>query len=148
MIEGGCPCETIRYEYDGVPIISYKCHCRDCQKYSSAGYQALFWAWARSFKFVSGSPAWRTHTGTSGREVSRGFCKDCGASVVARLEVLPQIIGVPASSLDDVSIFQPEYETWVSSALSWDLLDSRLPQLDGNFTAEIIQARLYRRDDA
>lgn len=148
MIEGGCLCNGIRYEYDGVPVISYKCHCKDCQKYSSAGYMALFWARAQSFRFVAGAPVWNRYSGTSGKEVARGFCKDCGGPVAARLGVLPQIIAVPANSLDDASVFRPEYETWVSRTLSWDLLDPKLPRLEQNFTAEIIRARLSGRGDA
>jgi len=148
MITGGCACNTVRYEYDGEPVLSYKCHCLDCQKYSSSGYVALFWAWSDSFEFTAGKPTWRKCEGSSGKEVSRGFCKDCGAPVAARLGVLPHIVGIPASSLDNPSVFKPEYEIWVSSARNWDVLDSGLPKVDGNFTSDILRDRLSRERDA
>lgn len=147
MITGGCTCGAIRYEYSEGPILSYKCHCNDCQQYSSAGYVALLWAWNKSFNFTDGSPTWRICIGSSGKEVSRGFCSVCGTPVAVRLGVLPMIMGLPASSLDDISIFEPEYETWVSSAPSWDLVNPKILQLEGNFTLEILQHRLFGAQD-
>lgn len=148
MIVGGCACEAIRYTYDGNPILSYKCHCLDCQKYSSSGYVALFWAWSDSFEFTTGMPEWHKCHGSSGKEVSRGFCSKCGSPVATRLAVLPYVVGVAASSLDDISVFRPEYETWVSRVQSWDVLDSSLAKLEGNFTSEILRDRLSRARDA
>ena len=29
---GGCACGAIRYECSAEPVVSYMCHCRDCQK--------------------------------------------------------------------------------------------------------------------
>ena len=31
-ITGGCACGVIRYEVTAEPIVTFNCHCRDCQK--------------------------------------------------------------------------------------------------------------------
>lgn len=31
-ITGGCACGAIRYEVTAEPIVTFNCHCRDCQK--------------------------------------------------------------------------------------------------------------------
>ena len=40
---GGCLCRAIRYECSAEPILSYKCHCRDCQRTGGSGFLPLLW---------------------------------------------------------------------------------------------------------
>ena len=35
---GGCVCGAIRYECDAEPIMTFKCHCRDCQHVTGGAY--------------------------------------------------------------------------------------------------------------
>jgi hypothetical protein len=35
---GGCACGAIRYEGTSAPLISWRCHCRDCQQASGSAY--------------------------------------------------------------------------------------------------------------
>jgi len=141
MLTGGCACRAIRYEYDGPLLLSYKCHCLDCQAASGGGHAALSWARMGEFSFVRGRPKFHRGVGSSGKEVARGFCGTCGAPIVALLGVLPGILGILASSLDEPAAFQPRYEIWTSRARPWDVLDPALERLEGNFPAEI--ARRY-----
>jgi hypothetical protein len=144
MIKGGCACGAVTYESDRDSVLSYKCHCSSCQASSGSGFVALLWVWESSFKYSSGSPVFSVTPGTSGKDVARGFCALCGAPVVTRLDVLPQILGIPATSLNDPTLFIPEYEVWTSSALPWDMLDPDIPHLEGNFTGEIIKQSLSK----
>ena len=142
MLSGGCTCGSIRYEYEDDPILSYKCHCLDCQACSGSGFVTLFWAWKKSYRYTVGEPRFSVTKGSSGKDVSRGFCRGCGNPIDVALGVLPQIVGIVASSLDDPSLFAPKYEVWTSRAQHWDLLDLGLEQVEGNFTGEIIQQHL------
>lgn len=148
MTQGGCACGAVRYEYHGNPIVSYKCHCSDGQIYSSSGYVALLLAWSHSFSFSLGTPTWRVHSGSSGKEAARGFCSVCGTPVAVRLGVLPLVMAVSASSLDDPLVFVPEHETWTLSARNWDLLSSSIPHFEGNFTGKFIKQRFAGAADA
>lgn len=144
MIKGGCTCGIVTFEYDGDSVLSYKCHCSDCQASSGSGFVALLWVWKHLFKYSSGSPVFNVAAGSSGEDVARGFCSHCGAPIVAKLDVLPQILGITATSLDDPALFVPEYEVWTSSAQVWDMLDPDIPHLERNFTGEIIKQSLSK----
>ena len=37
---GGCVCGAIRYECTAEPIMTFKCHCRDCQRVTGGGFVA------------------------------------------------------------------------------------------------------------
>jgi hypothetical protein len=38
-ITDGCACSAIRYEVTMEPIVTFNCHCRDCQKTTGEGFQ-------------------------------------------------------------------------------------------------------------
>ena len=147
MLAGGCICGSVRYQC-GPAVLSYKCHCLDCQRASGSAFVALFWSLSDQFSFRSGEPHFHHMTLDSGRKISRGFCPSCGSPVVAKLSSLPQVIGVIAASLDDPSQYTPQYETWTSRAQSWDLLDPSLESLSENFTLEIVRRHLASRGPA
>ena len=147
-LTGGCPCKAVRYQYRGSPVLSYKCHCLDCQAASGSGYVALFWGWADTFSFIAGEPRYHHAVSNSGRDVSRGFCARCGGPLVANLSTIPAIIGILAATLDNPRQFRPEYEVWTARALPWDTLDPELENLSENFTADIVRRRLASREPA
>src|SRR6266498_1756202 len=35
---GGCVCGAIRYECSAEPVMTFKCHCRDCQRVTANGF--------------------------------------------------------------------------------------------------------------
>src|SRR5215470_11193367 len=55
-ITGGCACGAIRYEVTGDPIVTFNCHCRDCQKTTGSGYTPVFYVPAKAFKITKGTP--------------------------------------------------------------------------------------------
>lgn len=128
---GGCLCGGFRYEGDAEPILSFNCHCRDCQRATGSVFAAAF-AVPREAVKLQGDYRYFTKKGDDGREVSRGFCPTCGSRVVSTLELLPSVYGIYASSLDDPSWFKPTMDIWVSSALPWDCMDPSLPKFPKN----------------
>ncbi|TMK02979.1 MAG: hypothetical protein E6G74_05615 [Alphaproteobacteria bacterium] len=58
--------------------------------------------------------------------VERGFCPICGSQVTAKLERLPDILGLQAGSLDDPSIYRPMMDVFTSSAQPWDHMDPKV----------------------
>ena len=55
-ITGGCACGAIRYEVTGEPIVTFNCHCRDCQKTTGGAYTPVFYVPANAFKITKGTP--------------------------------------------------------------------------------------------
>jgi hypothetical protein len=79
-------------------------------------------------RFTQGEPAYYTRQGDSGGEISRGFCAACGSPVIARLSRMPNVVAVPAASLDDPSGHKPMFDMFTSSAQPWDHMDPNLPK--------------------
>jgi hypothetical protein len=55
------------------------------------------------------------------------FCPVCGTPVYLRLAAMPELIAVPAASLDDPGRFVPQVLTYSVRGLAWDTVDPALP---------------------
>jgi len=125
---GGCACGAIQYECTAEPVFSFNCHCRACQRFTGSAFISGIAVPAAAFKLTRGEPKYYMTRGDSGGEVSRGFCANCGSPVVARLSRMPDMIAIPAASLDDPSLHKPVVDMFVSSAQPWDYMNPDLPK--------------------
>lgn len=124
---GGCACRAIRYECTVGPLVSWTCHCRDCQRASGSAFCALLYVPKAALTSTGASKDY-TVTVPSSRTVSRGFCTECGSPVFLTASVWPGIIGVWAGSLDDPSWYRPQAAIWTASAQPWDTLNPAIRQ--------------------
>ncbi len=123
VLTGGCACGAVRYEQTGEPIVSFHCHCRACQQYTGSGYIASTLFPAATFKITKGAVREFATTGDNGSEIYRGFCENCGSPVVTRLARIPDVVGIPAGSMDDPSVHKPVMDLFVRDAQPWDFMD-------------------------
>jgi hypothetical protein len=56
---------------------------------------------------------------SSGREVTREFCKRCGSPLFTKAEMVPDLIFIKAGSLDDSSWVSPVLNCWTSRKEAW-----------------------------
>ncbi|MBI3246795.1 MAG: GFA family protein [Deltaproteobacteria bacterium] len=141
---GGCICGAIRYECTVVPAFSWNCHCRDCQRASGSAFCPVLYV-PKAALTITGESKYYSVKAESGNEVSRGFCPQCGAPVFIQAELVPDLQGLWAASLDDPSQFQPQVQVWTGSAQPWDALHPTLPQIAKAPNAEQFQALLAHR---
>ena len=137
-LSGGCACGSIRYECKSEPILAYKCHCRACQRASGSGFVAIMWVHSDKLDITGNEPRYYSVDADSGGQLKRGFCPECGSSVLLK-PGFPDVTFIVAASLDDPAEFKPRQEIWTSSAQPWDLLDTSLQQFDDQFTSDDIQ---------
>ncbi len=126
--KGGCACGTIQYVCTAKPVTSFNCHCRACQRYSGSAFISGILVPTVAFRLTRGEPTYYTVRGDSGGDISRGFCGVCGSPVVARFSRMPNVIGIPAGSLDDPSWHKPLADIFTSSAQPWDYMNPDLPK--------------------
>ncbi len=129
-LSGGCACGAVRYETDAEPVVMLNCHCRDCQKASGSAYAAIMVV-SKSAVQVTGEPRYHKVVGSGGKAVERGFCPTCGSQVLAKLERMPDVLGLQAGSLDDPSRYAPAMDIFTDSAQPWDHMQAgtqKLPQ--------------------
>ncbi len=138
----GCACGAIRYECSAEPLLTWRCHCRDCQRYTGSDFICGVFVPTAAFTLTKGNPKYYVVKGGSGSSLHRGFCSDCGSPVIAKADAFPDFRGVPAASLDDPSGVKPAADIWTSSAQPWDYMDPALPKYEHQPTEEEMQALL------
>jgi len=130
-LDGGCLCTAIRFECRSKVLNAYKCHCRECQKSSGGGFMGVMWVHERSFRFVKGEPKYHISFPGAGRELHRGFCSNCGATVVVRNTAAKGLLFIVPTALDDPAVFAPRMEIWTGRAHRWDPVDATMPAFEG-----------------
>jgi hypothetical protein len=122
---GGCAFGAIRYECNGEPLTMFHCHCRDCQRATSAPYSSVIGMPEAAFNLLQGMPHWYSAPSTAGGLLDRGFCSDCGSPLFGRGEMDAEtpFMGIHASSLDGRQELwedspegysqTPTYEWWI-----------------------------------
>jgi hypothetical protein len=138
-VTGGCACGAIRYECLAEPMFTWKCHCRECQRSTGGGAAVNVVFPIAAVQFVKGTPKEQASTGTSGNKAHRGFCAECGSPISARADLIPNIRGISAASLDDPDQVELIAHIWTSSAQPWDELSATLPQFETTPTMEELE---------
>lgn len=124
ILRGGCFCGRVRYETSGVPFHETNCHCAICRGTTGAASVAWFSVERTDFRFTEGEPTRFKST----RRGIRSFCSICGTQLTFETEDFPTEIDVTICSLDDPDSVKPKDQTWISSKLTWVVLDRHLPQ--------------------
>lgn len=119
MKTGGCLCGAVRYEAEGEPVFTGLCHCRDCQKASGSGHMPAM-AMPRPAVKITGETKGFGVVGDSKKTLTRNFCPTCGSIVFAESEGMPDVILLPAGTLDDPSAYKPQVAIFTRSRPHWD----------------------------
>jgi hypothetical protein len=119
---GGCACGAIRYATKHAPIFQNHCQCRDCQRRSGTGHGSWLTFPARAEMEITGQASEWQVTADSGNVKSHGFCPVCGTPVTLRFSAMPDLVAVPAGSLDDPARFTPQALTYHARGLPWDAM--------------------------
>jgi hypothetical protein len=135
---GGCACGAIRYECSAEPAFSWNCHCRDCQRASGGAFCPVLYV-PRTALTVTGRSTYYNVKAESGNTVSRGFCSQCGSPVFILAELVPDLQGLWAGSLDNPSLFQPQIHVWTDRAQPWDGMTPTLVKIGEAPNAEQMQ---------
>ena len=120
---GGCLCGAIKYEFDKSNLISaHHCHCIDCQKSTGSGKSTILMLPAQAI-LMDGELKFYTSPTSSARNMSRGFCQECGSPVLSFIKEMQEVNFLKAGSLDDSSWLKIDSNFYSSSAHSWSPID-------------------------
>ncbi len=124
---GGCACGAVRYTTRHAPVFQNHCQCRDCQRRSGTGHGSWLTFPARSEMTITGEVTHWEVAGDSGNVKVNAFCPVCGTPVFLRFAAMPDVIAVPAASLDAPDRFTPQALTYSVRGLAWDVVDPSVP---------------------
>ncbi len=124
-ITGGCLCGAVRYEASGPPRDVQYCHCRMCQKNTGGAFSVLAGFRADGFRITRGGPTFYK----SSDIVERGFCANCGSSLVYRYFDPDHLyVWVSVGTLDNPEAAPPTHHYGIESQVSWLTINDGFPQ--------------------
>ncbi len=121
---GGCLCGAIRFEVTTASYQTDYCHCRMCQR--SSGSVLTSWADFKEEEFLFTRGEIRYYKSSAHAE--RGFCADCGSSLIQRPSE-GDWIAVCTGSFDQPEEFRPtNVHCGIESQVPWLKIDDDLPR--------------------
>ena len=123
-LEGGCLCQSTRFQVSGTARSPCFCHCRSCRL--AAGAPFVAWASFPSAEFTLTKGNLCPYK--SSCDVTRGFCGSCGTALTYAHRGRANELDIALATLDDASSIPPEFHIWVSHKLPWVVLSDGLPQ--------------------
>ena len=126
-ITGGCQCGAVRYQSDAPPSDANYCHCRVCRRISGAPVVAFIEFAEQSFRITEGEPKFIQ----SSSFAERGFCANCGSSLIYRpLDADgSSAVYIYSGTLDRQEEAPPKWHTGIESQVPWLVIDDDLPRM-------------------
>ena len=138
IITGGCLCGAVQFEISKADVGTMYCHCRMCQKFTGAPILAGTTFPVDAVKYIAGTPKYFQ----SSTIAKRGFCADCGSSLLYQGTIgqWTEWVMILTACLDDPGQFVPSYHLGVESAIPWHMVQDELPRTRCEDSPSLIQA--------
>ena len=120
---GGCLCGAVRFEVTERPNIDAYCYCKMCQRWSGSVLSSWAGFKTKDFRYTKGEIKYYK----SSEFTERGFCADCGSSLVQR-GLNGDWFSVSTGSFDHSEDFPPREHCGIESQVSWLKIDDDLPR--------------------
>lgn len=117
-ITGGCLCGKVRWTATAAPMFQGVCHCTDCQRQGGTAFSVVA-AFGENDVKITGDMKTYRNIGSSGGEVQRRFCGECGSPIVSVPSNSQGMVFMKAGTLDDTSILAPMVHIWCDSKHGW-----------------------------
>jgi len=123
-VTGGCLCGAVRFQARFPSKWCAHCHCSMCRKEHGAGY--VTWAGFEESQFELLQGANQLIWYRSSAPAERGFCSQCGSSMLFRSQRWPGEIHVALGCLDGPIDRQPAAHIFHDSRVDWVAIDDAL----------------------
>ena len=122
-----CQCGQLSAEISGPSDAISACHCLDCQRRSGSPFGVIAYFPADRVS-VAGEATTHTRYTDSGATFTTGFCPDCGATVWARADKHPTLLGVPVGAFADPAFSPPLRSVFEASRHAWVQMPADIPR--------------------
>jgi hypothetical protein len=126
---GSCLCGVVRFHLTLPSKWCAHCHCSMCRKAHGAGYVTWVGFEASHFTLDAGAGALQWYASSRGAE--RGFCNQCGSTMMFRAERWPGELHVTLASFDDPIDRKPQANAFHDSHVDWMPIDDALTTFSG-----------------
>ena len=125
-VEGGCQCGAVRYRLKASPLTVYNCHCKDCQRFSGAGWSMSMFVRNDDFEILSGQTVRYDRKADSGNVIAMNFCARCHVWLWNDPPLLPDLKVARVGTLDNMDWAEPIGNIWTDSKAAWVATDPEL----------------------
>ena len=126
---GGCLCGAVRFEVEPPTKWCAHCHCSLCRRAHGAAFVSWFGVAREQFRFVSGKELLRWYRSTP--EARRGFCPECGSTILFEGDRWPDEIHIALAHMDGPIDREPQVHVFFDSGVEWLHFDDGLKKLGG-----------------
>jgi len=117
IIQGGCFCDSVRYELKGSLQNARACHCSRCRKaFSGASSAYAELSPSSSLEWLSGEDNLTIYK--TGEGWGMGFCSKCGSTICGLRD--GQVHGLTLGSINGDPGVEIEMHIFVDSKAPWD----------------------------
>lgn len=125
MIEGGCLCAGVRYQYAAELPEVVLCHCQQCKKAQGSAFAVNAPIQAALFKLLCGDELLREYRHSHHKR--RVFCGNCGSALYSQRDDSPEVLRLRLGTLDG-EIPEPNYHIHHENAVVWCGFDEQQPR--------------------
>lgn len=120
-LTGRCRCGAIVMMVNAPPLVTMACHCRGCQRMTASAFSLSVAVPADGFSTSGPEPV---IGGARGEGLEHMFCPECMSWIFTRIEMLPGMVNMRATMLDDPSWAAPFVETQTAEKLPFAHVDT------------------------
>ncbi|XAW88343.1 GFA family protein [Vibrio sp. CDRSL-10 TSBA] len=130
-IHASCQCGQVTYQLHAAPMKVMACHCKECQKLSTAPYSITALVAAKDIEFNGEMTEWG-RIAESGNHNLGFSCVRCSNRIYHLNPAQPEVIKLKLRPVDleDDRLFEPTAHVWVSEKMSWLTLPSGVAVFD------------------
>ena len=125
---GSCLCRRVTYEITGELTDVLNCHCSMCRKLHAAAFRTRARVETKDWKTLTGEELIKFYESSPGER--KGFCSECGSSLLTKFDAKPDVIGFPLGTLDTDPGVKATRHIFVGSKAPWFDITDTLPQHD------------------
>jgi hypothetical protein len=126
IVAGACLCGAVKFEVTLPSLWCAHCHCSQCQRFHGAPLVTWVGFNGDSFRVTAGEEILRWYH--SSALAQRGFCGDCGSSILFQSERWPDEMHVCLTNLVDPIDREPESHSHYDTHVPWLSLADDLPR--------------------
>ena len=125
-LTGGCLCGGVRYEISGRLSRASHCHCSMCRKHHGAAFGSYASVRRTEFRLTSGETLIARFTSSPG--IERGFCRQCGSTLLWDAVGDPERFGLALGTVDGDPGVRPSLHIFTGSKAPWYEIADDVPQ--------------------
>lgn len=126
-VQGGCQCGAVSYTLSDSPLLTYACHCTECQKRTGSAFAMGMVLPEASLDLQGELRSWQRDSDV-GAVNTRYSCAHCGNIIYTVSSTMTGLIKLQPGTLADTRSVFADVHVWTRSAQPWVIFAENVPQ--------------------